>query len=123
MAVLHRAIVELSADWIVRLAQGTEESGRRIRDAFDWHWRFVDELFEFDAVEQALAETAIAVDRTMLRAKFDAALSDLLTLSQLEQPAEHYPVTGGRRGHHSEHIGPLLAVMQCLPRAYPGAKW
>jgi ring-1,2-phenylacetyl-CoA epoxidase subunit PaaC len=115
--------VELSADWIVRLAKGTDESRRRVLDGLRWHWRFVAELFEFDSLEQELAKTGIAVDRSALRAKFDAAMSDLIEQAQLDQPADHYPVTGGRRGHHSEHIGPLLAIMQFLPRAYPDAKW
>ena len=30
---------------------------------------------------------------------------------------------GGKRGLHSEHLGYLLAEMQFLQRAYPGAKW
>lgn len=30
---------------------------------------------------------------------------------------------GGRTGHHSEHLGHLLAVMQHLPRSYPDATW
>ena len=42
---------------------------------------------------------------------------------QLEAPADHGPILGGRRGHHSEHLGHLLAVMQFLPRTYPDAAW
>jgi ring-1,2-phenylacetyl-CoA epoxidase subunit PaaC len=30
---------------------------------------------------------------------------------------------GGRQGVHTEHIGPMLAQMQWLQRAYPGAQW
>jgi ring-1,2-phenylacetyl-CoA epoxidase subunit PaaC len=29
----------------------------------------------------------------------------------------------GKRGVHSEHLGYLLAEMQFLYRAYPGATW
>ena len=43
--------------------------------------------------------------------------------AQLEPPAEQRPILGGRRGHHSEHLGHMLAVMQFLPRTYPDAKW
>jgi ring-1,2-phenylacetyl-CoA epoxidase subunit PaaC len=31
--------------------------------------------------------------------------------------------TGGRAGRHSEHLGFILADLQFLQRAYPGAKW
>ena len=42
---------------------------------------------------------------------------------KLEAPADQRPILGGRRGHHSEHLGHLLAVMQFLPRTYPDAIW
>jgi ring-1,2-phenylacetyl-CoA epoxidase subunit PaaC len=29
----------------------------------------------------------------------------------------------GKIGRHSEHLGHLLAVMQHLPRSFPGATW
>jgi ring-1,2-phenylacetyl-CoA epoxidase subunit PaaC len=31
--------------------------------------------------------------------------------------------TGGKQGRHTEHLGYLLAEMQFLQRAYPGAQW
>ncbi len=30
---------------------------------------------------------------------------------------------GGKQGVHTEHLGHLLAEMQYLQRAYPGAQW
>jgi ring-1,2-phenylacetyl-CoA epoxidase subunit PaaC len=30
---------------------------------------------------------------------------------------------GGRTGRHSEHLGHLLAEMQSVARAHPGATW
>ncbi len=33
------------------------------------------------------------------------------------------PAKGGRQGVHTEHLGYLLAEMQFLQRAYPGASW
>ena len=43
--------------------------------------------------------------------------------AKLEMPPDQRPILGGRRGHHSEHLGHLLAVMQFLPRTYPDAVW
>jgi ring-1,2-phenylacetyl-CoA epoxidase subunit PaaC len=46
-----------------------------------------------------------------------------LTEAMLPVPPDQRAILGGRRGHHSEHLGHLLAVMQYLPRTYPDAKW
>lgn len=114
---------DLAADWVVRLGDGTEESRQRMIDGLDWHWRFVDELFQMDAIEQALAEAGIGVDKPVLRPGFDAVVERVLTEATLPLPVYPRAVTGGRKGHHSEHLGHLLAVMQFLPRTYPDAVW
>ena len=114
---------ELSAEWVIRLGDGTAESRQRMIEGLDWHWRFVDELFQTDDLEQELVRLGVAVDRTSLRPGFDATLARVLTEATI--PLLEYPrsVVGGRVGHHSEHLGHLLAVMQYLPRAYPDAVW
>ncbi len=114
---------ELAAEWVIRLGDGTEESRRRMIDGLDWHWRFVDELFQMDATEQALADVGIAVDKATLRPGYDAVLARVLAEATLPAPVYPRAVTGGRTGHHSEHLGHLLAVMQYLPRTYPDATW
>ncbi len=114
---------ELAADWVIRLGDGTEDSSTRMIDGLDWHWRFVEELFEVDALEQPLVEAGIAVDRTQLRAAFDTRIAAVLTEATLPLPVYPRGIKGGRTGHHSEHLGHLLAVMQYLPRSYPDAVW
>lgn len=114
---------DLTAEWVIRLGDGTDESRQRMIDGFDWHWRFVDELFDMDAIEAGLASAGIAPDRTALRAEFDAKVAQVLSDATLPAPAYPRAVRGGRVGHHSEHLGHLLAVMQFLPRTYPDAKW
>ena len=114
---------ELSADWVIRLGDGTSESHARMVDGLDWCWRFVDELFRMDEVEHQLVGLGIAVDRTALRAGFDARIADVLNEATIPQPVYPRAVVGGRVGHHSEHLGHLLAVMQYLPRTYADAAW
>lgn len=114
---------DLSADWVIRLGDGTDESRARMIDGFDWHWRFVDELFAMDAIEDALVGAGIAADRAALRHAFDARLAAVLGEATIPVPALPRAVLGGRKGHHSEHLGHLLAVMQHLPRSYPDAVW
>jgi ring-1,2-phenylacetyl-CoA epoxidase subunit PaaC len=114
---------DLSADWVVRLGDGTEESRQRMIEGLDWFWRFVDEMFDVDANEQALIEAGIAVDRAGLRPNFDIKVQQVLGEATLPLPQYPRAVKGGRIGHHSEHLGHLLATMQFLPRTYPDAVW
>jgi len=114
---------ELAAEWVVRLGDGTGESRRRMIEGLDWHWRFVPELFEMDEIAAKAAECGIGADVAKFRADYDARIRAVLAQATLEPPADQRPILGGRRGHHSEHLGHLLAVMQYLPRTYPDATW
>lgn len=113
----------LAREWVVRLGDGTEESRRRMIDGLEWNWRFIDELFVNDAVDEAMIETRIGIDRAKLREPFDLIVAQSLAEATLDLPAQHRPVTGGRQGKHSEHLGHLLAVMQHIPRSFPDARW
>jgi ring-1,2-phenylacetyl-CoA epoxidase subunit PaaC len=113
--------LRFAREWVVRLGDGTDESRARMIDGLDWCWRFVDELFEADAVTVALA--GVAPDPAALRPAFDTEVDRTLAEAGLERPAARRPVQGGRAGRHSEHLGHLLAEMQFLPRAYPEARW
>ena len=114
---------EIAADWTIRLGDGTEESARRIADGVDWCWRFVPELFEVDEVVTELIGRGIAADPREYEADYRSAIAAVLAEAKLAAPADQRPILGGRRGHHSEHLGHLLAVMQFLPRTYPDAQW
>jgi ring-1,2-phenylacetyl-CoA epoxidase subunit PaaC len=41
----------------------------------------------------------------------------------LRRPESRWRPSGGRRGVHTEELGHVLAEMQSLHRAHPGAKW
>jgi ring-1,2-phenylacetyl-CoA epoxidase subunit PaaC len=114
---------ELASEWTIRLGDGTEESARRMAEGLDWCWRFIPELFEADETLEALIGRGVALDPLSFEDEYRSAIAAVLTAAQLDAPAEQRPILGGRRGHHSEHLGHLLAVMQFLPRTYPDAKW
>ena len=114
---------ELSAEWVIRLGDGTEESHRRMADGLDWTWRFVPELFEMDAVATEAASRGIGADVSLFREDYDRRIRAVLAEATLEAPKDQRPILGGRRGHHSEHLGHILAAMQFLPRTYPDATW
>jgi ring-1,2-phenylacetyl-CoA epoxidase subunit PaaC len=114
---------ELASEWAIRLGDGTDESACRMAEGLDWCWRFVPELFEVDETLQAAIHRGIAPDPREFEAEYRSAIAAVLAEAQLEMPADQRPILGGRRGHHSEHLGHLLAAMQFLPRTYPDATW
>jgi len=114
---------ELAADWVIRLGDGTDESAERTRNGLEWCWRFVPELFELDDTLEALVKRGIAVNPQAFEEEYRAEIGRVLAEANLATPPEQRPILGGRRGHHSEHLGHLLAVMQFLPRTYPDATW
>ncbi len=112
-----------SSDWLIRFGDGTEESHRRAQEALDGLWVYTGELFVQDEVHQAMVKAGIAPDLNTIKASFDATVDRVLTEATLKRPADGYMMSGGRQGKHSEHLGFLLAEMQYLQRAYPGAQW
>jgi ring-1,2-phenylacetyl-CoA epoxidase subunit PaaC len=114
---------ELASEWTVRLGDGTEESSKRMAEGLDWCWRFIPELFEVDETLEHLIDRGIAPDPRSLEGDYRSAIAAVLAEAKLEAPADQRPILGGRRGHHSEHLGHILAAMQFLPRTYPDATW
>jgi ring-1,2-phenylacetyl-CoA epoxidase subunit PaaC len=114
---------ELASEWTVRLGDGSDESTRRMTEGLDWCWRFIPELFEVDETLQTLIDVGIAPDPRQFEDEYRSAISAVLAEAKLDPRADQRPILGGRRGHHSEHLGHILAPMQYLPRTYPDAKW
>lgn len=115
--------VEHSADWVVRLGDGTEESARRMREALDHLWPYTHEMFEADAVDAQAQAAGIGPAWATLREAWLAVVEPVLADAALRPPGDSAFRSTGRLGRHSEHMGPLLAQMQYLQRAYPGGAW
>jgi ring-1,2-phenylacetyl-CoA epoxidase subunit PaaC len=112
-----------AADWIVRLAQGTDESRRRTERALADLWRFSAELFAPDEVEAKAAEAGLGPRWSELADGWRAEMQQILDAAQLQAPKDVPFLSTGKSGTHSEHMGLLLAEMQHLQRAYPGGVW
>jgi len=118
---------ERSADWVVRLGDGTEVSHGRMQSALDDLWPYTGEMFAVDAVEQQLIDAGVAVDARALEASWCEVVAGVCAEATLTMPAGAWMQgagnRGGKQGVHTEHLGRLLAEMQFLQRAYPGAVW
>jgi ring-1,2-phenylacetyl-CoA epoxidase subunit PaaC len=97
-----------AAHWTVRLGDGTEESHRRMQAAVDQVWPYTHELF---------------ADDEPLRGDWLALVEPVLAEATLTRPADGWAPGGGRAGLHTEHLSYLLAEMQVVHRAHPGAAW
>ena len=104
-----------SAEWVIRLGDGTEESAKRMKAAVDALHRYTGELFE--------AGADYLPDRPSLLKSWEDRLKPIFAEAMLEWPEAIYMQTGGRQGLHGEGLGHMLATMQVLHRAHPGATW
>ncbi len=131
---------DYAARWAIRLGDGTDHSRERMRAGLAAAAPYAAELFERTHVERRLAAAGVAVDPPGLRSEFDEVLGTVLGEAGLEwADAPGLPGLGrapggtsaqagsigqaGRDGIHTESMGYLLAELQSVARAMPGATW
>jgi ring-1,2-phenylacetyl-CoA epoxidase subunit PaaC len=96
--------------WTVRLGDGTGESHRRMQNAVDALWPYTQELFDGD--------------HGHLRPQWLSIVEAVLAEATLTRPTDGgWAPGGGRDGVHTEALSYLLAEMQVVHRAHPGATW
>lgn len=132
-AVAAKGVKELAyhrdyaARWFVTLAQGTDESRRRLLAALDALWPLWPELFDTHPVEAAAAEAGAGVDPATVRDAAEAVLDQVLDAAGVDRPdvPRRAGVLGrtGRDGMHGEPLGRMLAEMQSVARAHPRGLW
>ena len=115
--------LRFSAGWLVRLGDGTPESHARVQQPLEELWRFTDELLTPDALDEEMAAAGVAPALAELRPRWDERVNAVLEEATLKRPADARYPWQGKRGVHTEHLGHMLAEMQHLPRAFPGATW
>lgn len=112
------------SEWVVRLGDGTEESHTRMQTSLSDIWPYTSDLFFTDKAEEALITAGVIPSLGGIRAKWDALVAQVLTSATLQIPQTPFPVaSNGRIGRHSEFLGHMLAEMQSVARAHPGARW
>ena len=119
-----------SAELVISLGDGTEESNRRTNNAIDALWKFSGELLLGSEYENELLKENISVDLSAIKEKWNNKTKEVFEEATLNFPSgtnEKGEIIcmqiGGKSGKHTEHLGYILADMQFLQRAYPNAQW
>lgn len=112
-----------SAEWVIRLGDGTQESHQRVQKAVNSLWRFSADLFCDDEVQTKLQEAGIVPDLMETKTRWMKNVQEVLQEATLSLPDNNWEQHGGRNGKHTEHLGYLLAEMQYMQRTYPNMEW
>jgi ring-1,2-phenylacetyl-CoA epoxidase subunit PaaC len=116
-----------SAEWVIRLGDGTVESRRRLLSALDDLWKFIPELFRPTEYESEMAACGKGVDPQSIHGSWLEKIKEVFTEAGIELPGgpdgRGWHPAGGKEGIHTEALGYILAEMQFLQRAYPGCTW
>lgn len=112
-----------SSEWVIRLGDGTAVSHEKINEAINSLWEYTGEMFIPSETEKATVSAGYGVDPKTLQDAWLARVKSVLGEATLQLPPSVFQQKGGRKGIHTEHLGYILADMQFLQRAYPGAQW
>jgi ring-1,2-phenylacetyl-CoA epoxidase subunit PaaC len=112
-----------SAEWVIRLGDGTAESKAKIQDAINHLWPYTGELFVNSSAENAMVSEGISADTALLQPQWQDAVAAILEEATLIQPESGWMHKGGKEGKHTEHLGYILTELQFMQRAYPGMEW
>jgi len=132
--IAARAVKEIryhlrhASQWLIRLGDGTDESHERVNTSLGQFWRYAGEFFHGDDVDDLIAQEFDGPDLVSLARSWRASVESVLKQATLSIPDDTFDQTafskaGGRAGMHSEYFGFLIAEMQHLQRAFPGANW
>jgi ring-1,2-phenylacetyl-CoA epoxidase subunit PaaC len=127
-AIAGKAVNEVSyhrdyaARWAIRLGDGTDYSRARLVAGLTAVAPVTPALFRRSDLEQRLV--GVAADPASVRAEVTAVLAHVLGEAGVAWP-DMAEVDGpsGRDGTHTDAMGPLLAELQSVARANPGATW
>ena len=112
-----------TSNWLVRLGDGTVESHTRVQISLGSLWRYTGEMFAGDTVDEVIEQEFAGPRLAEIASAWHSQVAAVVAEATLELPADEGMASGGREGKHSEHLGFLIAEMQHLQRAHPGASW
>jgi len=112
-----------TSEWVIRMGDGTDESHQRAQAAIDHLWRYTNELFYENEVDQTLQAEGKVPALSAIRTQWLSTVTNVLSEATLQTPTNDWKFDGGREGRHSEHMGYILSDLQYMQRAYPNMEW
>jgi len=112
-----------SAEWMIRLGDGTEESHRRLQLALEDMAPYRGELFVPSPWEASWLQGEAGIDLSAMKTAYDTQMNAVLEEAGVVLPDASWTMEGGKEGRHSEHLGYILAELQFVQRAYPHMEW
>ena len=109
--------------WLIRLGDGTDESHERMATSIHDLWRYTGEMFAADELDKIMKREWGGPDLASLKKQWQMEITSTLEEATIPLPEEDWMDSGGKQGQHSEHFGYLIAEMQTMQRACPGANW
>ncbi len=111
-----------SANWVLRLGKGTEESRRRMQAALDELWMYALQLFNPLPGENHLVDAGFVADVSEIRIKWEKEVLKHLADSGLRVPDDDTPIARNR-DQHSEYLEAVIQELQSVARSDPTAAW
>lgn len=116
--------VRHSAEWVIRLGDGTSLSADRLENAVTTLAPNIEEMFTNNDNDAGLVESGIIPTHENLRDPWRSGISEIFERALLDiKKLDVHPIQGARQGRHSEAMGHILAELQYMQRTYPGCEW
>lgn len=110
--------------WIQQLANGNEESKARMQSTINEVFPIALGIFEKGKFESELIESGIFIGEEALMQKWLEVVQEKIGKAGLTLPVSiEAQGLGGRFGHHTEHLQPLLTEMTEVFAIDPTAEW
>ncbi|MFI5221082.1 MAG: 1,2-phenylacetyl-CoA epoxidase subunit PaaC [Bacteroidia bacterium] len=110
---------------VTKLGNAKHESHDRMQKALNEAWNYALGIFEESEFEKTLIQENIFAGEKKLKEKWLNSIQSILEKAQLKIPGEGSwkPAFGGREGHHTQHLKPLVEEMSEVFRVDPKAEW
>ena len=111
--------------FIQRLGSSTPESVARLQRSLEQALPYALGMFEMTKWESDITGGGISDPESTLETRWKKRIGELIVNTALVLPnwAELTPVYGGRVGHHSQHLQPLIDEMTEVFRSENNAEW
>ncbi|MBI3234559.1 MAG: phenylacetate-CoA oxygenase subunit PaaC [Bacteroidetes bacterium] len=109
--------------WVKQLGNANEEAHGKLQNSLDACFEMALGIFEEGPFEELLKSEGIFEGEAVLKERWLAKISEVLTQANLTINSSAEPIFGGRRGKHTEFLQPLLDEMTEVYKIDPSAEW